>query len=352
MAGKQFYKDSDKNGGKSGAFDIPGPKKAAIVMVALGSESSAEVLKGLTEQEVEQLTKEIARLDGVNPEIREAVLQEFHTMGLAQQFVSQGGIDYARELLETTYGPSRASEILLKITKAIRTTGFHMLSDIDANQLVNFIQKEHPQTIALILAHMDKAMAARLLGALPQDLQFDVSQRIATMESITPDVLEQIEQVLAAEMKDLVGGDASEVGGVKSLAELLNMADRSTEKNVMGHLERENPELATEIKNLMFVFDDIIMLDDRSMQRVLKEVDSKVLALALKNASQEARDKFLRNMSKRAAEMIVEEIQYMGPVKLRDVEEAQQKIVDSVRRLEDSGEIVMSGRGGSDEIVV
>ncbi len=357
MAQKQFYKEAEKNGksgaaGAAAAFDIPGPKKAAIVMVALGRDASAEILKGLSEVEVEQLTKEIARLEGVTSEMREATLQEFHTMGLAQQYVSQGGIDYAKELLETTYGPARAQEILAKITKAIRTTGFHMLSDIDANQLVNFIQKEHPQTIALILAHMDKTMAARLLGALPQDLQFDVAQRIATMESITPDVLENIEQVLTSEMKDLVGGDTSEVGGVKSLAELLNMADRSTEKNVMGHLERENPELATEIKNLMFVFDDIIMLDDRSMQRVLKEVDSKVLALALKSAAPETRDKFLRNMSKRAAEMITEEIQFMGPVKLRDVEEAQQKIVDSVRRLEDAGEVVISGRGGGDEIVV
>ena len=355
MAGKQFYKEAEKGAagkGLAAAFDIPGPKKAAIVMVALGRDASAELLKGLTEGEVENLTKEISRLDGVTAEMREAVLQEFHTMGLAQQYVSQGGMEFAKELLETTYGSTRAQEILAKITKAIRTTGFRMLSDIDANQLVNFIQKEHPQTIALILAHMDKAMAARLLGALPQDLQFDVSQRIATMESITPDVLENIEQVLASEMKDLVGGDTSEVGGVKSLAELLNMADRSTEKNVMGHLERENPELATEIKNLMFVFDDILMLDDRSMQRVLKEVDSKVLSLALKSAGQETRDKFLNNMSKRAAEMIAEEIQYMGPVKLRDVEEAQQKIVDSVRRLEDAGEVVISGRGGGDEIVV
>jgi len=355
MAGKQFYKEAEKGAagkGLAAAFDIPGPKKAAIVMVALGREASAELLKGLTEGEVENLTKEIARLDGVTAEMREAVLQEFHTMGLAQQYVSQGGIDFAKELLETTYGSVRAQEILAKITKAIRTTGFRMLSDIDANQLVNFIQKEHPQTIALILAHMDKAMAARLLGALPQDLQFDVSQRIATMESITPDVLENIEQVLASEMKDLVGGDTSEVGGVKSLAELLNMADRSTEKNVMGHLERENPELATEIKNLMFVFDDILMLDDRSMQRVLKEVDSKVLSLALKSAGQETRDKFQNTMSQRAAEMIAEEIQYMGPVKLRDVEEAQQKIVDSGRRLEDAGEVVISGRGGGDEIVV
>ena len=348
---KSFYQDAD-DPKKGGAFDIPGPKKAAIVMVALGPQCSADLMKDFSEQEVEQLTKEIARLDGVTNDMRDAVLKEFHTLGLAQQYVSQGGIDYARELLEKTYGPIRAAEILAKITKAIRTTGFHLLTEIDASQLVNYIQKEHPQTIALILAHMDKQMAAKLLGALPQDLQFDVAQRIATMESITPDVLEQIEQVLTTEMKDLVGGDTSEIGGVKSLAELLNLADRATEKNVMGNLERDNPELATEIKNLMFTFDDILLLDDRGMQRLLKEVDSKILSLALKNATQDARDKFLRNMSQRAGEMIAEEIQYMGPVKLRDIEEAQQKLVDSVRRLEEAGEVVLSGRGGSDEIVV
>jgi flagellar motor switch protein FliG len=348
---KSFYQDA-KDSKKGGSFDIPGPKKAAIIMVALGPELSAELMKGLTEQEVEGLSKEIARLEGVTGDMREGVLKEFHTLGMAQQYISQGGLEFARELLEKTYGPIRAAEILAKITKSIRTSGFHLLTEIDANQLVNFIQKEHPQTIALILAHMDKLMAAKLLGALPQDLQFDVSQRIATMESITPDVLEQIEQVLTAEMKDLVGGDTSEVGGVKSLAELLNLTDRSTEKNVMGHLERENPELATEIKNLMFTFDDILLLDDRGMQRLLKEVDSKILALALKNGSEEAKNKFLRNMSQRAAEMIAEEIQYMGPVKLRDIEDAQQKIVDSVRRLEDAGEVVISGRGGGDEIVV
>lgn len=352
MATKNFYQNALKESRKGQEFDIPGPKKAAIVIVALGPENSSELLKGLSESEVEALTKEVARLDGVTSEMREAVLKEFHTLGVAQQFVSQGGIEYARELLEKTYGTVRAQEVLAKITKAIRTTGFHLLTEIDASQLVNFIQKEHPQTIALILAHMDKQVAAKLLGALPQDLQFDVAQRIATMESITPDVLEQIEQVLTAEMKDLVGGDASEVGGVKALAELLNLTDRSTEKNVMGHLERENPELSTEIKNLMFTFDDIMLLDDRGMQRLLKEVDSKILALSLKNASEEMRNKFLRNMSQRAAEMISEEIQYMGPVKLRDVEEGQQKIVDSVRRLEDAGEVVISGRGGGDEIVV
>jgi flagellar motor switch protein FliG len=352
MASKNFYQNALKDSKKGSEFDIPGPKKAAIVIVALGPENSSELLKGLSETEVEALTKEVARMEGVTSEMREAVLKEFHTLGVAQQFVSQGGIEYARELLEKTYGPLRAAEVLAKITKAIRTTGFHLLTEIDAGQLVNFIQKEHPQTIALILAHMDKQVAAKLLGALPQDLQFDVAQRIATMESITPDVLEQIEQVLTAEMKDLVGGDASEVGGVKALAELLNLTDRSTEKNVMGHLERENPELSTEIKNLMFTFDDIMLLDDRGMQRLLKEVDSKILALSLKNASEEMRGKFLRNMSQRAAEMISEEIQFMGPVKLRDVEEGQQKIVDSVRRLEDAGEVVISGRGGGDEIVV
>ncbi len=348
---KNFYQDADDPKQKN-SFDIPGPKKAAIVMVALGPENSADLMKDFSEAEVEQISKEIARLDGVTGEMREAVLKEFHTLGMAQQFVSQGGIDYARELLEKTYGPVRAAEVLAKITKAIRTSGFHLLTEIDPNQLINFIQKEHPQTIALILAHMDKQMAAKLLGALPQDLQFDVAQRIATMESITPDVLEQIEQVLTSEMKDLVGGDTSEVGGVKSLAELLNMVDRTTEKNVMGNFEREDPELATEIKNLMFTFDDIMLLDDRGIQRLLKDVDTKVLALALKNASDEAKDKFLHNMSQRAGEMIAEEIQYMGPVKLRDIEEAQQKIVDSVRRLEDAGEVVISGRGGADEIVV
>ncbi|MFW6255014.1 MAG: flagellar motor switch protein FliG, partial [Chitinivibrionales bacterium] len=219
-------------------------------------------------------------------------------------------------------------------------------------QLVNFIQKEHPQTIALLLAHMEPQNAAPIISSLPQELQVDVTTRIATMESISPETLDQVEEVLVSQVKSLFGGDVSEIGGVKSVAEMLNSVDRGAEKNILGNLERENPELATEIKNLMFVFEDVMLLDDRSMQRVLKEVDTKELSMALKGASDELQDKFFRNMSSRASEMIKEEMEYMGPIRLKDVEEVQQRIVDVVRRLEEDGEIIISGRGGEEEIVV
>ena len=234
----------------------------------------------------------------------------------------------------------------------IRTTGFSLLQDVDPSQLVNFIQKEHPQTIALLLAHMDASLSAPILSALPQELQVDVTTRLATMQSVSPDVLEQVEEVLAQQMKSLFGGNVSEVGGVKFVAEMLNQVDRGAEKNILGNLERENPELATEIKNLMFVFEDIMLLDDKGIQRMLKEVDTKELALALKGASDTVGDKFFKNMSSRASEMMKEDMAFMGPVRVKDVEGAQQRIVDIVRRLEDDGEIIISGRGGDDEIVV
>ncbi len=332
--------------------NIPGPKKAAIVMVALGSEASSQILKNLDEHEVERLSTEIAKLDNVTPEFREAVLEEFHNIAIAQQYVSQGGIGYAKEILEQALGPRKAKEILEKVQQTIRTTGFNLLENVDPKQLVNFIQKEHPQTIALLLAHMGASNAAGIVSALPQELQVDVATRIATMESISPDTLDQVEEVLVGQVKSLFGGDVSEIGGVKAVAEMLNSVDRGTEKNILGNLERENPELATEIKSLMFVFEDVLLIDDRSMQRVLKEVDTKELAMALKGASEELQVKFFRNMSSRAAEMIKEDMEFMGPVRLKDVEEVQQRIVDVIRRLEEDGEIVISGRGGDEEIVV
>jgi flagellar motor switch protein FliG len=227
-----------------------------------------------------------------------------------------------------------------------------MLEGVDPAQLTTYIQKEHPQTIALLLAHVDAQHAAPILSALPQELQVDVATRIATMESISPDVLNQVEGVLSQSIRQLFGGDVSEIGGVKSVAEILNFADRQSEKNILGNLERENPELATEIKNLMFVFEDILLLDDRSMQRLMKEIDTKELGLALKGSAEEVQQKFFKNMSSRASEMIADDMEYMGPVRIKDVEEAQQSIVDVVRRLEDDGEIVISGRGGDDEIIV
>ena len=331
---------------------ISGPTKAAIVMVALGSEASSQIFKNLDEHEVERLSTEIAQLDNISPAIREAILEEFHSLAMAQQYVSQGGMDYAREILEAALGPRRAKEILEKIQNTIRTTGFNLLENVDPKQLVNFIQKEHPQTIALLLAHMEPKNAAPIISALPQELQVDVTTRIATMESISPETLGQVEEVLISQVKSLFGGDVSEIGGVKAVAEMLNSVDRTAEKNILGNLERENPELATEIKNLMFVFEDVLLLDDRSMQRVMKEVDTKELGMSLKGASEELQVKFFKNMSSRAAEMIREDMQFMGPVRLKDVEDVQQRIVDVIRRLEEEGEIIISGRGGDEEIVV
>jgi flagellar motor switch protein FliG len=332
--------------------EISGPKKAAIIMVALGSEASSQIFRNLDEGEVERLSTEIARLGNVLPEVREAVLEEFYNLAMAQQYVSQGGIDYAREILEAALGPRKAKEILEKIQQTIRTTGFNLLENVDPKQIVNFIQKEHPQTIALLLAHMEPKNAAPIISALPADIQVNVSQRIATMESISPETLDQVEEVLVSQIKSLFGGDVSEIGGVKAVAELLNNVDRGAVKNILGNLERDNPELATEIKNLMFVFEDVLLLDDRSMQRVLKEVDSKELSMALKGASEELQDKFFRNMSSRAAEMIREDMEFMGPIRLKTVEEVQQKVVDVIRRLEEDGEIIISGRGGDEAIIV
>ncbi|MBF0431304.1 MAG: flagellar motor switch protein FliG [Fibrobacteria bacterium] len=352
---KAFFNDNEGNQGKETKiqqFDISGRKKAAIVLVALGTEASAQILKHLDDGEVEAITTEISTIEGVTPVMREAVLEEFHQMALAQQFISQGGVDYAQEVLEQAVGPRKAREILERVQNAIRTTGFNLLEGVDPSQLVTFIQKEHPQTIALLLAHIDAQHAAPILSALPQEVQVDVATRIATMESISPEVLRQVEGVLSQTIRNLFGGDVSEIGGVKSVAEILNFADRGSEKNILGNLERENPELATEIKNLMFVFEDIMLLDDRSMQRLMKEIDTKELGLALKGAPDDTQDKFFKNMSSRASEMIKDDMEFMGPVRIKDVEEAQQAIVDVVRRLEDDGEIVISGRGGEDEIIV
>ncbi|MDR0331562.1 MAG: flagellar motor switch protein FliG [Chitinispirillales bacterium] len=331
---------------------IPGPVKAAIVMVALGTDASSKVFKILDDVDIERLSTEIARLDNVSQDVREAVLEEFHNLALAHQYISQGGIDYARQVLEAALGPNKASEILEKVQQKIRTTGFNLLENIDPKQLVNYIQKEHPQTIAILLAHMEAPNAAAIVSALPQLVQIDVATRIATMESISPDTLSQIEEVLVTQIKSLFGGDVSEIGGVKAVAEILNNVDRGTEKNIIGNLERESPELATEIKKLMFVFEDALLLDDRSIQRLLKEIDTKELGMALKGASEELQEKFLRNMSARASDMIKEDMQFMGPLRLKDVEEVQQRVVDVIRRLEEDGEIIISGRGGDDNVVV
>jgi len=328
-------------------------QKAAIALIAFGSEVSALVLKGLPDSDVERLTVEIANLRDVTPELQETVIKECHNIFMAREYISQGGVDFAREILEKAVGNKRADEILRRLESSFQTSGFNLLKSIDTKQLVGVIQNEHPQTIAVILTQLTPQQAAGILSDLPSELQSEVSLRIATMEKISPDILKDIEETLSTHFEAAAGHDVSVSGGSKTMAEILNIIDTAAEKNILQSLEAENAELAAEIKNMMFVFDDLVLLDDRSIQRLLKEVESRDLAVALKAASEEVREKIYANVSERVAVMIKEEMEFMGPMRLSDVEAAQQTIVETVRRLEEEGQIVVAGRGGGkDDVIV
>jgi flagellar motor switch protein FliG len=330
---------------------INGRKKAAILMVTLGAEFAAEVYKNLSDDEIEQITVEVATLGPIDAEIIHQVIEEFYHTAVAQQFLSQGGITLARDILERALGGEKAQEIIGRLQGALQVTPFDFLKRVDPTHLMNFIQNEHPQTIALILAHLEFNSAAEIMGALSPELQSEVSMRIATMDQTSPEIISEVERVLERKIATVLSQEFTAAGGIEALAELLNRCDRTTEKTILEALEEENQELADEIKKLMFVFDDIISLDDRGIQQILKEIDQKELSLALKGASEEVKEKIFNNMSKRAADMIKEDMEFMGPVRLRNVEEAQQRIVTVVRRLEESGEIVIS-RGGEEEMLV
>ncbi|MEW6047015.1 MAG: flagellar motor switch protein FliG [Bacillota bacterium] len=334
-----------------GPYVLTGKQKAAVLLIALGPEVSAHVFKHLREDEIEQLTFEIASVRRVLPEDQEKVMIEFREMMLAQQFITQGGIEYARELLEKALGPQRATDIIKRLTASLQVRPFDFARRADPQQLFNFIQHEHPQTIALIMAYLQPEQAAAILSSLPPDRQVEVARRLATLDRTAPDVLQEIEGALERKLSSIVMQDYTVAGGIDSAVEVLNRVDRSTEKTIMEALEDQDPELAEEIKKRMFVFEDIVLLDDRSIQQVLREVDSRDLALALRTASDDVKTRIFRNISKRAAEMLKEDMEYMGPVRLRDVEEAQQRIVSIIRRLEESGDIVIA-RGGSEEILV
>ncbi|MDN5293728.1 MAG: flagellar motor switch protein FliG [Eubacteriales bacterium] len=330
---------------------LTGRQKAAILLIALGPEIAAQIYKHLKEEEIEQLTLEIANMRRVDPKLEEEVVEEFHQMCVAKEYIAQGGIEYAKEILERALGTQKALDIINRLSSTLQVKPFDFARKTDPSQLLNFIQGEHPQTIALIMAYLDPDKAAAILSALPPERQADVARRIALMDRTSPEVIREVEKILERKLSSLVQEDFTSAGGVKTVVEILNRVDRSTEKAIMENLEVRDPELAEEIKRLMFVFEDIVQLDDRSIQRVLREVDGKELALALKGASEEVFNKISRNMSKRAADMLKEEIEFMGPVRLRDVEEAQQKIVNIIRKLEEAGEIVIA-RGGGDEIIV
>lgn len=327
-------------------------QKAATALVAFGPEVSALVLKGMNEQDLERITVEIANMRDVPADIEEKVIEECHQIFMARTYVSQGGIDFAQEILEKAVGLSRAKDILGKLEHSINAGGFSMLKDIDPKHLTGFLQHEHPQTISLVLTQLNSQQAAAVLAELSQELQAEVSLRIATMEKISPEVLREIEQTLEGHFEQSGSAQVSISGGAKAIAEILNLIDTTAEKNILQSLEADDPELAAEVKNMMFVFDDIILLDDRSIQRLLKEVETKDLSLALKAANDEVKTKIFANVSGRVAVMIEEEMEFMGPTRLSDVEEAQGRIVEAVRRLEEEGQIIISGRGGKEEIIV
>ena len=331
--------------------DYTGIQKAAILLIALGPERSADIFKHLKEDEIEELTLEIANTRSVSPQVKEDVLNEFYQICLAQQYIAEGGIGYAKELLDKALGQDRAKEVITKLTASLQVRPYEFVRKTDPSQLLNFIQDEHPQTIAMILSYLTSAQAALVIGALPPEKQADVAKRIAMMDRTSPDVIKEVERVLEKKLSSLVNQDYTIVGGVDAIVNILNTVDRTTEKHIMESLEIEEPELADEIRKKMFVFEDILLLDDRAIQRVLRDVDNADLGVALKAANEEVQNVIFKNLSKRLAAMIKEDMEFMGPVRMKDVEEAQQKVVSVIRKLEDSGEIVIS-RGGGDEIVV
>jgi len=332
------------------AQGLTGIQKAAILMISLGSENSAEVVKHLGEAEIDQLTLEMANVRKVSPDQRDYVVEEFHQMCIASDYISQGGIEYAREVLERALGESRAFNIINRLSTSLKMRPFDLVRRTDPKQLFSFIQGEHPQTIALIMTHLPVDKAATLLSSLSQDRQADVAKRVATMGRTSPEVLKEIEKVLERKISSLAPTDYTTSGGIQSIVDVLNRTDPGTVKVVMDALEMEDPELAELIKRQMFVFEDIVILDDRGIQLVLREVETKDLGLALKGSNPEVAQKIMANMSARAGQMLKDDMEFMGPVRLRDVEDAQQRIVKVIRKLEESGAIVIS-RGGSDEII-
>lgn len=331
---------------------LTGVQKAAILFITLGPETSANIIKKLPESEIQKITYEIANISSVKSEQKQEILQEFIEMNKAKDYLVEGGIEYAKNLLSRALGSQRAMEILDKVTEATQQfRPFAIARKADASQLLNIISDEHPQTIALILCYMQPEKAGQIISELPEDIQGDVAFRIATMNSTSPVVVKEIEKVLDSKLSSVVKSDMKVIGGVQTIVDILNQVDRTTERNIMDNMEKENAELAEKIKESMFVFEDIVTLDDVSIQRVLREVDAKDLSLALKGCSEEVANVIFRNQSKRAAASLKEDMEFLGPVRIMDVEKAQMSIVGIIRRLDEAGEIVIS-RGGEDAIIV
>ena len=332
--------------------EMPGVKKAAVLLLALDQEAASMILSKLNPKVVEEVTRELASISQIHEKTRDSILQEFYELAVAQNWAREGGLDYARTLLMKSLDPKDADRILAQISQQVRRTPFAFLQKAESDNLLTFIQDEHPQTIALIVSHLAHHKASEILGGLPGPKQIEVVKRVANMEQTNPEVISEVERGLEARLANMLSQSFEKIGGVETVAEMLNLVDRTTEKGIMEGLEAEDPDLVEEIRRLMFVFEDINLVDDKGIQAVLKEVENDELAVALKAASDELKDKIFKNMSERAATMINEDMEFMGPVRMSDVEAAQQRIVDIVRRLEDAGEIIISGRGGAGEMIV
>lgn len=333
-------------------FDLNGVQKAALLMIALDVETAAQVFKYLDQNDVELISTEISRVRNIPSHVVDTVIDDYYNLVTAREYMLEGGLEYAQQVLEKSFGPSKAIEIIEKVKNLTTLKGFDVLKKAESSQLVNFLNKEHPQTIALILAHLNPEQTANALKELPDDLRADVAYRIATLGKITPQILKQIEKVVDELAGFSINQTVSKIGGPKSLANILNRANVSMSKEVLSEIENKDPNIAAEIKRLMFLFDDIVLLQNKDIQRILKEVDRKDLALSLKIADDKVKEKIFSNMSERAADLLKEELQYMGPVRLKEVESAQSRIVDIIKMLEEQEEITLNFRGGSEEVYV
>ena len=332
--------------------DLSGVRKAAILLLSLDSDASGMMLKAMPTKAVEEVTRELASIGSVPKKLRDAVVTSFYNLAVAQNWAVEGGLDNARMLLSKSLSKEDADAIMQRISHQVRKTPFAFLQKAESQNLLTFIQDEHPQTIALIVSHLPYSKASEILGGLPTPKQIEVVKRVANMEQTNPEVISEVEKGLEARLANLLNQSFEKLGGINSVAEMLNLTDRTTEKSIMEGLEADDPDLVEEIRRLMFVFEDINLVDDKGIQAVLKEVENDELALALKTASEDLQEKIFRNMSERASTLIREDMEFMGPVRVSDVEASQQRIVDIVRRLEDAGEIIISGRGGDKDLVV
>lgn len=330
---------------------LSGKEKAAVLLITLGAEVSAELFKHFSEQEIEQLTLQIANVRKIDQSVKTETMEEFYQIALAQNYISQGGIGYAKQILEKALGKTSASEIINRLTSTLQVKPFDFLRKADPTQILNFLQYEHPQTIALVLSYLDPKQAGQVLSSLPGQFQANVARRIAVMDRTSPEIINEVELILEKKFSTTTTQDFTQAGGIESVVDVLNGVDRTTERTILDALAIEDPDLAEEIKKRMFVFEDIVVLDPRSIQRVIRDVENEDLLLAMRSASEEVKNMIFDNMSQRRVETFKEELEFMGPVRLRDVEEAQTRIVGIIRRLEETGEIVVA-RGGGDDVVL